>query len=154
MTHPEAPTTLFTLIAVWMTLDPTMHQMLSPCRSWVFSLGQLIATEHSREGWSKEKGHCRVEGALQNKEENTSLSEDVTVLMKERSVGMLPLPSLAASVCLHLSASSPPSLRPSTMVLTLALSPSISSKFISPKSIPLLQSPLETPALPSISKTN
>lgn len=129
MTHPEAPTTLFTLISVWMTLDPTMHQTLSPCCLLVFLLAQRIATEHSREGRSRAREHQRVEGALQNREENTPLWEDVTVLMKERSEGMLPLPSLAGSLCLPCSASSLPSLRPSTMRY-LSFPPFLPSSFL------------------------
>lgn len=56
-----------------------------------------------------------------NKRENTALWEDVLriqwseKIMKERSYGMLPLPLLAVSLFIQLSASSPPSLRPSTM---------------------------------------
>lgn len=136
-----------TLISAWMILDPAMHQTLSSCCPL---LGQRIATEHMWEGWSRARGHQRVEGVLENRKENSSLWEGPTVLAKVRQDAVF---AFTSSLTLPSHLSILPSLF-KTSNHEIHLTPSISSQFISPKSIPLLWSTLETPALPSVFKTD
>lgn len=132
-------------------------------------IGFLLGTINCyREQQGRQEGTGWWRELWKNKTENTALWEDVLriqrseKIMKERSYGMLPLPLLAVSLFIQLSASSPPSLRPSTMTelsLSMLFFQAHYFKINSTASITsgdelLLQYPKQTkPYIPTLNKT-